>query len=102
MSDDFDHIEGVNVAEPVFGIQVGKANVRIHRSDACAGRHCPFHNPSEHALKDAPMNIRFDRRALVERMCPHGIGHSDPDSAAYLDEAYGETTNGVHGCDGCC
>lgn len=38
-----------------------------------------------------PLNWRGDR-GLIERRCPHGIGHPDPDTV-------GDT---VHGCDGCC
>lgn len=91
----------VDVAAAPFGIQVGRRKVRVHPEGACAGEHCPFHNPSEHALKDAPMNIRFDRGALVERVCEHGIGHADPDSVAYF-ESRGQKMAGVHGCDGCC
>jgi hypothetical protein len=34
-------------------------------------------------------------------MCPHGIGHPDPDSVAFF-EKNGDTGFGVHGCDGCC
>ena len=30
-----------------------------------------------------------------ERVCPHGVGHPDPDRR-HADDP------GVHGCDGCC
>jgi hypothetical protein len=33
----------------------------------------------------------------MERICPHGIGHPDPD-----DPAFKNPIEGVHGCDGCC
>ena len=89
------------VAEPTFGFQVGAHPVNIHGPDRCAGTFCPFHNPSDHTLKNAPINIRMDKMALVERMCEHGIGHDDPDSVAYL-ESKGFSGYGVHGCDGCC
>jgi hypothetical protein len=36
-----------------------------------------------------------------ERICPHGIGHPDPDDMAYW-KSIGEESMGVHGCDGCC
>jgi hypothetical protein len=41
---------------------------------------------------------------LVERVCPHGVGHPDPDpdSVARLAESTGGAHHGVHGCDGCC
>jgi hypothetical protein len=91
----------VQVAESVWGTQVGEQNVRIHDPEACKGQFCPFHNPSDHPLKDAPINIRFDKMALVERLCSHGVGHDDPDSVAYL-HSKAQDWAGVHGCDGCC
>ena len=38
---------------------------------------------------------------LIERKCPHGIGHPDPDSVAAM-EATGRKGYDVHSCDGCC
>lgn len=77
--------------------------MNIHKPEQCAGEPCPFHNPSEHALSGARMDIRAT--GLVERECEHGIGHPDPDSVAYLN-AHGATgakgSWGVHTCDGCC
>lgn len=58
---------------------------------------CPIHEPSDHHMKNWPLVWRDDRR-LMERRCPHGIGHPDPDDA---NIAYG-LDPGVHGCDGCC
>jgi hypothetical protein len=60
------------------------------------------HNPSDHHLRDWPMHLR--ETTLVERMCQHGVGHPDPDSAAYMDRLYGHRagTWSTHGCDGCC
>lgn len=79
-------------------------SLRVHHPDACAGEHCPFHNPSDHRMRDWKVNIR--ESTLVERLCPHGIGHPDPDSVAYMDrrDGYeeGDGCWGVHGCDGCC
>lgn len=39
-----------------------------------------------------PQHWRGDRH-LMERICPHGVGHPDPDDI---------NPDGVHGCDGCC
>lgn len=75
-------------------------SIKVHDKSVCHPP-CPFHAPSDHPLKDAPINIRIDKSCLVERICPHGIGHDDPDSVAYL-QAHGHTWAGVHGCDGCC
>lgn len=78
--------------------------MRTHPQSRCAGDICSVHNPSDHPLKDAPRNWRSDR-GLMERICPHGIGHSDPDHVDFIrrtrgdDEAY---SHSIHGCDGCC
>jgi hypothetical protein len=34
-------------------------------------------------------------------VCPHGIGHPDPDSMEWLGRI-GVADDGVHECDGCC
>ena len=66
--------------------------VAVHSSDECAGEYCTIHNMSNHAMRAFPQHWRSDRR-IMERICPHGIGHPDPDDP---------TADTVHGCDGCC
>ena len=88
-------------AEPTWGIQlptevVEQFVLRTHRADACTGRNCVIHNPSDHPLKDAPLNWRGDR-GLMERICDHGVGHPDPDDIAYK-VSIGRMGEGVHGC----
>jgi len=87
--------------EPTLGIQVGGAVlVNVHPPEQCAGRPCVMHAPSDHHMREWSTNWRGDTR-VMERMCPHGIGHPDPDDVAYqktIDRAW----VGVHGCDGCC
>ena len=73
---------------------------KIHSKEVCQAP-CPFHAPSDHALKDAKIHIRADKNFLVERICEHGVGHDDPDSVAYMQKN-GHTWAGTHGCDGCC
>lgn len=95
----------VQVAEPVWGAQVGEVDLKIHPAGDCEGNPCPFHHPSEHHMVEWPKNVRLDKSALVERTCEHGVGHPDPDSIAYFERTRGEQfawTLGVHGCDGCC
>lgn len=46
------------------------------------------------------MNWRADT-GVMERLCPHGVGHPDPDSLRYF-ERHDIHGFGVHGCDGCC
>lgn len=72
----------------------------VHDPSLCAERGCAIHNhPSDHSLKDAPMNWRADR-GILERICKHGIGHNDYDSTLYERSVGGD--DGWHGCDGCC
>jgi predicted house-cleaning noncanonical NTP pyrophosphatase (MazG superfamily) len=78
--------------------------LRHHMREECRGHHCPLHDPSDHALKDAPLHWRSDR-GLMERICTHGVGHPDPDDLAYKALLLGQDDAGaeaVHGCCGCC
>lgn len=73
----------------------------VHDPKLCAGRGCGIHDhPSNHRLKDAPLNWRGDRN-ILERICSHGVGHPDHDSALYL-ESIGQGWENIHGCCGCC
>ena len=79
----------------------------VHSRETCDGSYCAIHNPSDHPLKDAPIIIRganpfsLKPHGFIERVCPCGIGHSDPDSVAYFD-GRGIMGTGVHGCCGHC
>ena len=75
-----------------LGFSTGVTCIRTHHRDACQGRPCPVHHPSNHPMVSWPQVFRADKRA-TERVCHHGIGHPDPDDPA---------TDRVHGCDGCC
>lgn len=63
------------------------------------GEHCTIHNPSEHHMREWPINFRaadgfMNLSTVTERICPCGVGHPDPDcpgAAGY-----------VHACCGCC
>ena len=89
-----------NSAEPMFGFATGPVNlINLHSPDICAGRRCCVHDPSDHHMRAWPVNWRADRH-MMERVCPHGIAHPDPDDLAYkLSQGI---DSGVHGCDGCC
>ena len=81
----------------------GQVIERIHDRKACCGERCVIHNPSNHAMKDFPTHWRDDRK-LTERLCPHGIGHPDPDALAFIEKADPNryVYESIHGCDGCC
>lgn len=84
---------------------VGQHLTKTHpEADDCHERGCSVHAPSDHSMREFQTNWRGDR-ALMERMCEHGVGHPDPDHMAYVREARGvefAEGEGVHGCDGCC
>lgn len=87
--------------EPEFGMHVGQQMlVNVHSADKCAGRNCVLHNPSDHHMREWKLVWRGDR-GIMERTCPHGIGHPDPDDMAY-QRTLPHGDPGVHGCDGCC
>lgn len=79
--------------------------MHTHPAETCAGRACVVHHPSAHHMNTWPRNWR-GLRDIMERICEHGIGHPDPDDAAFRHiraEMIGTPFDtGVHGCDGCC
>jgi len=77
----------------------GGERMYAHAEDRCTPP-CPIHSPSEHSMRGFPLHWRGDR-GIMERICPHGVGHPDPDTLAYIDPD-GSKMEGVHGCDGCC
>lgn len=77
---------------------VGGRTLRVHPPEKCVGEPCCVHSPTNHHMVTWEQLYRGDR-GFMERICPHGIGHPDPDDLRVRTEpeAYG-----VHGCDGCC
>ena len=74
----------------------GQRIVNVHRPDRCAGRPCPIHNVTDHAMNAWPQ--RFTQGGMA-RVCSHGIVHPDPDDT-YLKPDHVDL-NGAK-CDGCC
>lgn len=74
--------------------------IGVHDEHACQGENCVIHNPSKTHMITWPTHWRADRH-LMERLCPHGIGHPDPDHLAHVPVEYRDTES-IHGCDGCC
>lgn len=89
-----------------FTTGTGQVLTNVHEADDCRLPNCPIHNPSDHHMREWPLHWRgdgpFDMTRIFERICPHGVGHPDPDSVRYALEFMEDTTAGVHGCDGCC
>lgn len=74
--------------------------LRTHDEAQCWGEYCCIHNPSDHSMRHWPMNWRDDLK-VMERICPCGVGHPDPDDAAHK-RRIGLAVLTVHGCCGCC
>lgn len=75
---------------------------KTHSRSRCAlDKVCVIHNPTVHGMSWWPALMREDKGYLVERICPHGVGHPDPDSLAFFVAA-DMAWMGTHGCDGCC
>lgn len=75
-------------------LEGGQVIVGVHPKGDCVGERCTIHNRSEHHMRSFPQNWRGDR-GLMERVCPHGVGHPDPDDI--LQDT-------IHGCcqERCC
>jgi hypothetical protein len=89
----------------VYTTGVGQTITNIHTEEQCEGRPCTIHRPSDHHMRSWPTNWRdggvFDIKGPhMERICPHGVGHPDPDDLEF-NLSQGRDYS-VHGCDGCC
>jgi len=83
---------------------VGGEVLYTHLPSLCKGQDCSIHHPSDHHMKTWRQHWREDRR-MMERICPHGIGHPDPDELSFLRTRVPKDAvdaHAVHGCDGCC
>lgn len=69
----------------------------MHPASQCAGEFCTIHKRSNHSMRSFPQQWRGDK-GIMERVCPHGVGHPDPDDFMIAIKPH----LGVHGCDGCC
>lgn len=77
----------------------GGEQLYTHPADDCFAQlgPCTIHNRTEHSMRTFPQHWRDDR-GIMERICPHGVGHPDPDDFRVRTVKH----EGVHGCDGCC
>lgn len=99
------HGDGITGMAKVYVTGVGQILRNIHEeTETCRTRGCTIHSPTRHAMREFPTHWRDDR-GMMERICPHGVGHPDPDYLSFVEETYGSEdawAEGVHGCDGCC
>lgn len=77
--------------------------IRVHDRNPECDAGCVIHAPTD-PHQDWPTHWRFDR-GIMERICPHGVGHPDKDGLAFIGRALGKEraeAEAVHGCCGCC
>lgn len=76
--------------------------LRTHEEDESCEEGCVIHHPSDTVQnrENWPYNWRGDR-GIMERICEHGIGHPDWDSARHF-ERIGQSWQNIHGCCGIC
>lgn len=87
----------INMEPEIIKLENSLETLRqVHSPDRCAGENCTIHNRSDHHMRSWPQHWRGDR-GIMERICPHGVGHPDPDSPWPST-----SSEWVHGCDGCC
>jgi hypothetical protein len=72
-----------------------------HPRGTCAGSGCALHGPSAHWLRDMPMRWSPPEPGggpgRMERRCPHGAWHPDPDDGRFRAERGDGPV-----CDPCC
>ena len=83
-----------------------EVDLRTHPATQCEGEICCIHNQTSHAMRAFPQHWRWDRQ-MMERVCPHGVGHPDPDHIDFVRRTRGDEVadfESVHGCCGerCC
>lgn len=75
--------------------------ILTHTKESCIGP-CPIHSPSNHHMVEWKLCWRDDTK-IFERMCPHGIGHPDPDTVTFVKKTRGsDLAITSHGCENCC
>jgi hypothetical protein len=64
-----------------------------HTKKECYSEYrCTLHNRSNHHMREFPQ-MWNGRKQIMERLCEHGYGHTDPDEISGFE---------IHNCDGCC
>jgi len=94
---DFLLAEDMGLYEDTAVLEHTDTVIRCHHPSQCEGHICSLHNRTDHSMRSFPQHWRWDR-GIMERVCPHGVGHPDPDDYMILNG----DDNGIHGCCGCC
>lgn len=78
-------LHGLDIAP----LEHSQATLMTHGPELCEPP-CPLHHRTDHAMRAFPQHWRGDA-GLMERICPCGIGHPDPDDRR-------ARTQPAHGC----
>jgi len=78
-------------------LENSKISLSVHKAENCMGDVCTIHKRTDHSMRRFPQMWRADRK-IMERTCPHGVGHPDPDEYKIIEGI----DDGEHACDGCC
>ncbi len=86
----------------LYALEGSGTVLKAHALEVCdpARGPCPIHRRTDHHMRKYPQVWRDDR-GIMERMCPHGCGHPDPDDPKCFGPG-AEKHEAIHGCDGCC
>jgi hypothetical protein len=70
----------------------------VHSKLDCMGPSCTLHKMSSHHLRSWPQ--RWNPQVIaMERVCEHGVGHTDPDE---INQDIVVSIDHSEKCDGCC
>ena len=73
-----------------------------HKPNAeCWELGCVIHCPTQSPANDGDWPYNWRENGVMERICPHGVGHPDRDSVNFHKRG-GHDWVAIHGCDGCC
>lgn len=81
-------------------LESGQTLVNVHPRLECVGEWCPIHRPMPGPWSNWPRQWS-DERDIMERVCPHGIGHPVAEMYQWAMER-GRGFDLVHGCCSSC
>lgn len=74
--------------------------ILVHTRTPECDNGCVIHNPTSQN-SDWPTHWREDRK-IMERICPCGVGHPDPDGLRFIERMYGRLRMELEAIHGCC
>lgn len=73
----------------------GRIIYNVHSGDACFGEHCPLHKPSNHSLRDLPLD--FNGANMIRLSSEFPLGYTvDPDDYAFNRDGTVILRNSAH------